>query len=170
MAHFRVCLSKCLVVLIDNIIGNQEKIDFVSISNILYALAVMGKGDLVRKCGLVKIASANRLKDQIVDTKIVQQYYYSVLLFSGQTKQTLDFDEMVLKKSRYWWQFKVEETVQTQHGFHVQVARIFQALKYNVHLNCRLMGGDLVVNMIVERKSTRLNSSHEIPSRMPSSA
>ena len=35
---------------------------------------------------------------------------------------------------------------------------------------CAVMGGDQILASLRDRKSTRLNSSHEIPSRMPSSA
>ena len=44
---------------------------------------------------------------------------------------------------------------------------VLQRLRRNID---RPIAGILSLNTIADRKSTRLNSSHEVPSRMPSSA
>ena len=63
-------------------------------------------------------------------------------------------------------QFKEQKDLQINNGFYT-VYRLGD--KYYLEIPMEGMGKEVLITT-QDRKSTRLNSSHEIPSRMPSSA
>ena len=56
------------------------------------------------------------------------------------------------------------------HFFSHQLTRIEKEMNITLHLTFEKFRKMLAFEKSIDRKSTRLNSSHEIPSRMPSSA
>eukprot|EP01025_Chloroclados_australasicus_P001154 TRINITY_DN1033_c1_g1_i1.p1 TRINITY_DN1033_c1_g1~~TRINITY_DN1033_c1_g1_i1.p1 ORF type:complete len:604 (+),score=10.64 TRINITY_DN1033_c1_g1_i1:85-1896(+) len=150
ISYLRDADQKCVVLILDILMKNYQSMNFKSLSNVVYSLGVLNYGKLAVKCGFINLISNNRFRFKQVDSQSLQQLYYSLLLISSQTKQKLGINKEIFQQSQLQWQSQIQELVEIEHELHLSVAKIFRSLKYNVHLNCRLMGGDLVVNMIVE--------------------